>query len=185
MDTMRPLASALAISLMLAPRPLLAAASQEPAVAASPKLSADDLKARERHALLTVRTVVMAGKNYATSNGGLFGELGCLTHPESCGKAWPADAPFPLDPSYRWDGVKLGYVRRFLAGPKLPDDEALRAGAAPGSLKAFAFTVAPEKPGETGLRAFCGDTSGRLCVTKDGREPPVKDGRCDPCQKLE
>jgi hypothetical protein len=163
------------------------AAPQEPTAAATPatRPGADELKARERHAILNVRTVVMAGKLYAASNGSLFGELGCLTHPESCGKAWPADAPFPLDPSYSWEGVKLGYVRRFHAGPRAADADALRAGAAPGSLKAFAYTSAPEKPGETGLRAFCGDASGRLCATRDGRVPTVKDGRCDPCQKLE
>jgi hypothetical protein len=40
-------------------------------------------------------------------------------------------------------------------------------------------------PGRTGGRAFCGDTSGRMCMRADGREPPVKDGRCEPCRKLE
>jgi hypothetical protein len=160
-----------------------AAQGPEPTVAT--KITPEELKARERHAILNVRTVMLAGKTYAASNGSLFGGLGCLTSPESCGRAWPADAPFPLDPTYAWEGVKLGYVRRFHPGPKADDEEARRAGAAPQSLKAFAYTAAPESPGETGLRGFCGDSSGRLCATRDGREPPVKDGRCDPCQKLE
>jgi hypothetical protein len=179
---MKPRGRPLVISLVL----LLAPIQSEPqAPPDPPRPGPDELKARERHAILNVRTVTMAGRTYAAANGSLFGELGCLKDPASCGKAWPVDAPFPLDPSYEWEGVKLGYVRRFHVGPRANDDEAQRAGAAPGSLKAFAYTAAPERPGESGLRGFCADTSGRLCATKDGREPPVKDGRCDPCQKLE
>ena len=173
--------------LLLAAAAPIRSAAQEPATAASPtaRPGPDELKARERHALLNVRTVLLAGKTYAASNGSLFGELACLTKPASCGSAYPADAPFPLDPTYAWEGVKLGYHRRFHPGPKADDEEAQHARAAPGSLKAFAYTTAPVKAGETGLRAFCGDSSGRFCVTKDGREPPVRAGRCDPCQKLE
>src|SRR5262245_3690638 len=98
-------------------------AFQEPSGGTSARPGADELKARDRHALLNVRTVVMAGKTYAAANGGLFGELACLTSPESCGKPWPADAAFPLDPSYQWEGVKLGYVRRFVAGPRAADED--------------------------------------------------------------
>lgn len=152
---------------------------------AADTVTPEELKARERHAILNVRTVLLAGKIYAASNGSLFGQLSCLKDPASCGKDWPADAAFPLDPTYEWEGLKLGYVRRFHPGPRVDDEAARRAGAAAGSLSAFAYTAAPDRPGETGLRAFCGDTSGRLCATGDGREPPVKDGRCDPCRKLE
>src|SRR5262245_56613131 len=180
--TMRRHASPLVFFLVLSTG-TSSSAAQESSPAARP--SAEELKARERHALLNVRTVQLAGKTYAAAKGALYGELGCLLQPESCGKAWPADAPFPLDPSYQWEGVTLGYTRRFQAGPRATDDEARRTGAVPGSLKAFAYTAAPEKDGETGLRGFCGDSSGRLCATRDGREPPVKDGRCEPCQKLE
>jgi hypothetical protein len=172
----------LVVSLVLFVAPVRGTPQAAPA---APAPGAEELKARERHAILNVRTVAMAGKTYAAANGSLFGELVCLKDPASCGTPWPSDSPFPLDPSYEWEGVKLGYLRRFHPGPRAGDEEARRAGAAAGSLKAFAYTAAPERPGETGLRSFCGDTSGRLCVAKDGREPPVKDGRCDPCQKLE
>lgn len=174
----------LALVLLLGPL-RVGSAAQEPAPQASPRPGPDELKARERHAILAVRTVILAGKTYAASNGSLFGELPCLKSPASCGRSWPADAPFPLDPTYEWEGVKLGYARSFHPGPRASDEEALRAGAAPGSLKAFAYTATPVKAGETGLRAVCADSSGRLCVTADGREPSVKDGRCDPCKKLE
>jgi hypothetical protein len=182
---MRPRASPLILLIVIELLGSTLGALQEPSASAPARPDAEELKARDRHALLNVRTVLMAGKTYAAANGGLFGELSCLTSPEACGKAWPSDAAFPLDPSYQWEGVKLGYVRRFVAGPKAADEEARGAGAVAGSLKAFAYVAAPEKAGETGLRAFCGDTSGRLCVVKDGREPTVKNGRCDPCQKLE
>lgn len=42
------------------------------------------------------------------------------------------DAPF-LDPTYEWLETRLGYERRFHAGPKATEDELLRAKAIPGS----------------------------------------------------
>jgi len=187
MATMTARAGPLLPLLLLAGAVPIRSAAQEPASTplSAPTPTPDELKARERHAILNVRTVLLAGKTYAASNGSLFGELACLTNPASCGGAYPADAPFPLDPTYDWEGVKLGYDRRFHPGPKATEEEARRARAAPGSLKAFAYTAAPVKAGETGLRAFCSDSSGRFCVSSDGREPSVKAGRCDPCQKLE
>jgi hypothetical protein len=144
----------------------------------SEPVDAETLRVRDRTAILDLRTVVMAGRAYAAVNGGLFGTLSCCTQPETCRPDFPKDAAPFLDPSHDWLAIRLGYARTFHPGPPASEEEIQRAKAAPGSLKSFAFTVAPVKPGQTGLRAFCGDSTGRICVSRDGSEPPVKDGRC-------
>jgi hypothetical protein len=169
---------------------LLALAAQEPVPTPSPAavetpLSPEKMKERERAVLLTVSTVLLGQRTYAAANGSFFDEVACLTNPAACIPGFPADgAPF-LDPSYPWLEPRLGYERKFHAGPKADPSAIAKAKASPSSLRAFAFTVSPLRPGVTGGRAFCGDSGGRMCMTADGREPPVKDGRCEPCQKLQ
>lgn len=167
--------------------PLLAQAPPSPTAAASApeKLTQEEVRARERMALIAVSTVAQAEKAYAAVNGGYFDEMRCLTVPANCIPNYPAaEAPF-LDPDHPWLEARLGYARKFHPGPKATPEQVARARASPTSLTSFAFTVFPVAPGRTGGRAFCADSSGRLCVRHDGREPPVKDGRCDPCRKLQ
>ena len=149
------------------------------------RLDAETLRGRDRTALLDVRTVLMAQKLFAARNGGYFGPFECLTKPEACLADFPKDeAPF-LDPTHDWLATRLGYARSFQLGPKVPDDELSPAGAIPGSVRAFVFTVTPVVAGETGLRAFCGDAGGKICFTADGSPPGVRDGRCvPPCKEL-
>jgi hypothetical protein len=148
-------------------------------------LSPEKIKERERAVLLTVSTVLLGERTYASSNGAFFDEIACLMRPETCIPGFAADgAPF-LDPTYAWLEPRLGYVRKFHPGPPADPQAIAKARASPSSLQSYAFTATPLKPGVTGGRAFCGDSGGRMCVTPDGREPPVKNGRCDPCQKLQ
>jgi hypothetical protein len=165
--------------------PVLASLSALLATAQEGKPDAEILRARERGALLDVRTVLMAAREFAGGNGGYFGELRCLTTPESCLPNYPKDKAPLLDPTHDWLATRLGYVRKFHPGPPAEEEARLRASAAEGSLKSFAFTVAPETPGQTGLRAFCGDSTWKVCAVASGAVPPVKDGRCmPPCQEL-
>ena len=165
-------------------QPAAAAPTVTPEAAETP-ITPEKMKERERNVLLTVSTVLLGQRTYASANGSFFGEIGCLTHPSSCIPGFAADgAPF-LDPTYPWLEPRLGYARKFHPGPKADAAAIAKARASPGSLRAFAFTATPVKPGVTGGRAFCGDSGGRMCMTADGREPPVKDGRCEPCQKLQ
>jgi hypothetical protein len=143
------------------------------------------MRERERAVLLTVSTVLLGERMYADANGRFFDEIRCLADPASCIPGVPADAAPFLDPTYPWLEPRLGYVRRFHPGPRAAPPDIAKARASPSSLVSFAFTVTPLAPGVTGGRAFCGDSGGRMCMTADGREPPVRDGRCDPCQKLQ
>jgi hypothetical protein len=160
-------------------------AAPTPSASAARPLDAEEIRARERMIQIAVSTVVSAERTYAGTNGSFFDEIRCLTKPAECVPGLPADAAPFLDPTYDWLESKMGYVRKFHPGPRVPPEEIRKAGASPTSLRAFAFTATPVRPGETGSRAFCGDSSGRICFTPKGTEPPVKDGRCDPCQKLE
>jgi hypothetical protein len=174
-----------------APGPLAQVPDPSPppvAPAASPSaeaLTPEAMRSRERNVLIAVSTVLHAQKTYAAANGGFFDEVRCLTRPTECRPDLPGDTlPF-LDATYNWLEPRLGYARAFHAGPKPSPEEIQKAGASPSSLKAFAYTATPLQPGVSGTRGFCGDSSGRLCFTADGREPGVKDGRCEPCKKLE
>jgi hypothetical protein len=148
-------------------------------------LDAEQMRRREMTVLATVSTVVFGEKQYAAQNGSFFDEVACLTDPVKCIPGLPADAAPFLDPTYAWLEPRLGYSRAFHAGPRADPAAIAKAKASPSSLRAFAFTVTPVKAGVTGVRAFCADSTGRMCMTKDGSPPPVKDGRCEPCQKIQ
>src|SRR5260370_14137489 len=126
-------------------------------------LDAEAVRGRGRAALLNVRTVLLAEKQFAMRNGALYGPFECLTKPATCLPGFPKeDAPF-LDPTYDWLEARLGYERRFHPGPKATEDELHRAKALPDTLKTFPFTPVPLKPAETRLRAYSGDASGKIC----------------------
>ena len=44
----------------------------------------------------------------------------------------------------------------------------------------FAYTATPLQPGESGIRMFCADSSGRLASTTEGAAPSIVDGLCAP-----
>ena len=154
---------------------------EPPAESAGP----EEIRARERMVLLGISTVMMAEKMYAAANGALFGDIKCLTRPAECLPDRDPNAATFLDPTADWLETRLGFAQKFYPGPVATEEQIRKARAAPGSLTSFAFTATPLKPGVTGRRGFCADSTGKICFTADGREPPVRNGRCDPCKKLE
>ena len=147
-----------------------------------PQMTADQIRWRERMALVSLSTVVQAQESYAAMNQGLFDSITCLTQPGQCIPG-QKDATPVLDPGYHWLEPRLGYVMQFHPGPSAPPEK-VRGGASASSIVAFAVTITAEFPGRTGGRAFCADSAGRMCFTP-GSAPPVKDGRCEPCKKLQ
>ena len=167
-----------------------AAPLQEPAPTPSPSatptatatpLTPDQIRIRERMALVSLSTMLQAQRSYAAMNYQLFDNMACLMQPSTCIPGL-ADAAPVLDPSYKWTEPRLGYVLRFHPGPAATP-QAIQGKASPTSLSAFAVTLTPEVQTATG-RAFCGDSTGRMCVSVGGASP-VKDGRCEPCKKLQ
>ena len=111
--------------------------------------------------------------------------LECLVHPSGCLRGYPADGPAFLDASQAALGDKGGYRHSFHPGPP-PDEIPLRGSAT--SVRSFAYVAVPVEPGETGVRGFCGDSSGKVCFTLDGAAPSLlPDGTCDlrACSELD
>jgi hypothetical protein len=144
-------------------------------------LTPDQVRIRERMALVSLSTVLQAQRSYAAMNNKLFDSMACLMQPSACIPGLDDAAPV-LDPGYKWTEPRLGYVLRFHPGPAATP-QAIQGKASPTSLAAFAVTLTPEAFTAT-ARAFCGDSAGRMCVGV-GAPAPVKDGRCEPCKKLQ
>lgn len=175
---------ALALAPFLLAAPSLGAPVAQPA-SPGPKPSPEQVRVRERMVILDVRTLVMAAKGYAAANRSFVDELRCLGRPEECIPDYPKDAPAFVDPTYDFLRTWLGYDRKFHPGPRPSETEIQAARASPTSLRSFAYTAVPERPGETGFRAFCGDSTGRMCFTPNGTEPEVTEGRCaKSCREL-
>jgi type IV pilus assembly protein PilA len=149
------------------------------AAIAIPSLLRARVSANEAATIGDVRTVIAGQAAYQSANCGSYGRLECLSHPRGTGciADYPAAAPSFLDAALTSAQAKSGYRRTFHPGAQL----ALTQGpGCPGGtgLESFAYTAVPETRGKTGVRGFCGDDSGRVCLTLDGSEPPVTNGRC-------
>lgn len=124
-----------------------------------------------------LRTLVSMEAAYASANGGFFDNLECLQRPSECIPGYGSERPKFLDAETAADS-RLGYARRFHAGPRAPEDETRAGKLSPSSLKTFAFTAVPGPRTRHRCESFCTDSTGRICFMADGSEPPVVDGLC-------
>lgn len=142
----------------------------------------------EATAIGDIRTVISAQAAYADRNDSRYEpRLSCLVEPATCLPDYPAGGPPFLDRKLASLKPKAGYRRAFHPGPPAAPRPPLRGRPRPLGLVSFAYTAVPEEPGQTGVRGFCGDSTGLICFTPDGREPGVTpDGKCDlaTCQEL-
>ena len=137
----------------------------------TPPLHGPRWQVHESATLGDVRTVISAQAAYAASNAARYGPMECLSKPSACIPGYQEIAPTFLDSKLASGHPKSGYNRTFLPGPAAQ-------GLSPSSMSSFAYVAVPIIPGESGIRAFCGDASGMICATKDGSMPLVRDGRC-------
>ena len=149
------------------------------AAIAIPGLLRARVSANESGALGDIRTVLSAEAVYASQNGGYYDTPECLAAPANCIPGYAG--PPLLDAGVVTNGEKSGYRRTFHLGSPAPGGD----GTSPTRVSSFAITAAPAVPNRTGVRAFCADSTGRICQTMDGSEPVVEDGRCpDSCQTM-
>ena len=149
------------------------------AAIAIPSLLRARVAANESVAINDIRTVISAEETYSIDNGGYYDSLECLSNPhESCMPGYPADAPPFLDTELAMASVKSGYVRTFYPGaaPNLSPEQASRFS--PTSIESYAYVAIPQEQNLTGVRAFCGDSTARICQFLDGEVPPIQDGMC-------
>jgi type IV pilus assembly protein PilA len=140
------------------------------AAIAIPSLLRARISANEHATISDIRTVISAEMAYQSASGGSYGSPQCLAAPTSCLPAY--SGPTFIDPDLASATVKNGYRRTFHAG-------------GPTGSESFAYTAVPAEPGRTGVRGFCGDSTGRVCFTQGGSAPALVGGLCDPsCQEL-
>jgi hypothetical protein len=134
------------------------------------------------------RTVISAMEAYRFSNGGFYeGRLQCLGEPSACIPGYAANGPTFLDPMLVSLDPKGGYKRSFHPGPPADAAEIAKAKASSTSVLSYAYVAVPVEVGKTGIRAFCGDSNGIVCFTKDGAMPKIEGGTCplSVCQVLQ
>ncbi|HUG54512.1 MAG TPA: DUF805 domain-containing protein, partial [Vicinamibacteria bacterium] len=140
------------------------------AAIAIPSLLRARISANEASAIGSVRTVVSAQAAYQSANQGAFdGRWECLAGPQDCipGYAGPSFLEAGL-----FAGPRSGYVHELMGGG--------RAGAGPGrsasSADGFAVIAYPAEPGKSGIRAFCGDATFRVCALSGGGREDLLEG---------
>ncbi len=139
------------------------------------------LAANEAMAIGDIRTIYSAEMLFMAVADGAYGDLRCLNIPADCVVDIPGEKL--LEKSLTTATEKNGYRRKFHPGARVPNAKA--KGKPSPFVKSFAYTAVPLTPGESGVRGFCGDSQGRICVSADGAEPPVADGLCaTPCTEL-
>ena len=143
------------------------------AAIAIPSLLRARVSANEARSIGDIRTVISAEMTYASTNGGFYDTLECMASPTRCIPDYPTQSPVFLGPEFTVT-TKGGYDRIFYAGPAAPPDGTL----SPSSMSSFAYVSVPTEPGTTGIRAFCGDSTGMICATADGTMPEITNGAC-------
>ena len=154
------------------------------AAIAIPSLLRARVSANESATIGDIRTVISAQYAYQSSNGGAFaGDLECLVTPSGCIEGYPPTAPTFLD-RILLEQMKSGYRRSFEAGPIVSGP-----GNGRSSVRSWAFVAVPVTANTTGVRSFCGDSSGIVCasstgaddlVDTSGDEPSCAPERCQP-----
>jgi type II secretory pathway pseudopilin PulG len=147
------------------------------AAIAIPSLLRARASANESMAIGDVRTIISAEMAYSSSNGGFFDSLECLNNPTACIPGYPDTAPNFIGADLIPE-VKGGFTRTFYPGPFAELNEEQASELSPTSLLSFAYVAVPVEPGVTGMRGFCGDSSGRVCELAAEETPDAGMGVC-------
>ncbi|HSD65643.1 MAG TPA: M48 family metallopeptidase [Vicinamibacteria bacterium] len=133
------------------------------AAIAIPSLLRARISANEAAAVGDVRTVVSAQAAFQ-SVAGNYGSLECLAVPSSpgCIAGYPATAPTFVDRSIGSLAAKSGYERAFVPGDTDPTEKS------PRGVRTFCYSAFPVTAGQTGVRSFGGDQTGRICFDPRG-----------------
>ena len=142
------------------------------AAIAIPSLLRARVSANESATLGDIRTLISAQAAYQSANSGFYdGNLSCLTLPSAaaCIPSYPPIAPTFLDSQLAAQNAKSGYNRFFTSGA------AVAAGptASATSTAVYRYDATPVNIGQTGVRGFAADSSGRICFTTDGTPVPA------------
>jgi type II secretory pathway pseudopilin PulG len=136
------------------------------AAIAIPSLLRARISANEAATIGDIRTVISAEAAYQAVGHG-YADMPCLANAASCVKGYVGTAFLSKDLAEA--KRKSGYDRTFHPG---------LAGQLPGTYRKFAYTATPVEPGKSGVRSFCGDSTGRVCFEPTGCAIVPTDGAC-------
>ena len=148
------------------------------AAIAIPSLLRARVAANESATLGDIRTLISAQATYQSANGGFYdGNLDCLTLPSSCIPSYPSNGPTFLDSQLASQQSKSGYNRSFAgASPPVPPP----AASSLTSVSVYGYDATPLNPGQSGVRGYGADSSGRICFTSDGVPVGIVNGVLPP-----
>ena len=140
------------------------------AAIAIPSLLRARVSANESATIGDVRALISAESAYQSANGGYYGNITCLSSPVTCLQSYAANGPTFMDPNIAVvSASKSGYNRSFTAGTTIATSQTIGSGA----IADFTYFATPVSIGQTGVRGFAGDASGRICYTGDGQTPTM------------
>jgi type IV pilus assembly protein PilA len=147
------------------------------AAIAIPSLLRARVSANEAATIGDIRTVISAQAAYQSANGGFYAaNMTCLSVPTTSGciPSYPANGPTFLDPNLTGQTPKSGYNRSFSPAAGGSFSTAVTGSS---STAAYAYSSWPVTVGQSGVRAFAGDSSGVICFTpQGGTRPTVTNG---------
>jgi hypothetical protein len=96
------------------------------------------------------------------SGAGSYALPECLVSPTQpgCFEGYPAGQPGFIEGNPT--STRSGYRRIFVKGPRKP------TRMNPNGIATFCFAAVPVTPGQTGVRSFATDPSGRICFDPEG-----------------
>jgi type II secretory pathway pseudopilin PulG len=119
---------------------------------ALPTLQRARVAANEATVFNEIRSLGAAQDEYARLNGGRFGTLECLARPATCLASSPKERPGLLTAEVASLATRAGYARRFELSEGGED---------------YQYWAIPERPGRSGVRAFCADADFYAARTLD------------------
>lgn len=136
------------------------------AAIAIPSLLRARVSANEAGTIGDIRSVISAQAAFQSAASGWYAPIACLSVPANCIVNYPANAPTFADATIVALTPKSGYNRTFSAGN--PPNPMPPASVLVGVVDGFCYGAFPSTVGQTGVRGFGGDASGRVCQNITG-----------------
>ncbi len=142
------------------------------AAIAIPSLLRARVSANESATIGDIRTLISAQAAYQSANGGFYtSNWTCLVRPSvGCIPNYPTNGPTFVDSQIASVQAKSGYQRS--QGTFGPAPAPIPAISDPNSVSAYVYSASPVNIGQTGVRGFAGDSSGVICFSSTGVNPP-------------
>jgi Zn-dependent protease with chaperone function len=150
------------------------------AAIAIPSLLRARISANESAAIGDMRTMVSAQAAYASAAES-YGSLECLSSPASSGclQGHLANHPRFLDAQLADASPQRGYRRIFVPGPRRP------TRLNPNGIASYCYAALPAQKGQTGVRSFAADASGRICFDSSGENLCLEGALPSDCMRLD